>query len=132
MRFLHRVTTRKGFVDLHNHTNRSYSYKEIEHIYLTPCSYLYEVKEYVDKFGYLCSLVYAIAASASIYMPILSRLEFYFSLPFICLIGNMTARLPHVSRRLLMVLISLICIAFFLISTPGGTLAIDNYELTIK
>ncbi len=88
--------------------------------------------KYVDKFGYLCSLVYAIAASASIYMPILSRLEFYFSLPFICLIGNMTARLPHVSRRLLMVLISLICIAFFLISTPGGTLAIDNYELTIK
>ena len=53
MRFLHRVTTRKGFVDLHNHTNRSYSYKEIEHIYLTPCSYLYEVKEYVDGKVYM-------------------------------------------------------------------------------
>ena len=51
MKFLHRVTTQDGFVDLHNHTNRSYSYKEIEHIYLTPCSYLYEVKEYVEKFG---------------------------------------------------------------------------------
>lgn len=88
--------------------------------------------EYVDKFGYLCALVYAIAASASIYMPILARLEYYFSLPFICLIGNMTARLPHDSRRLLMVIISLICIAFFLISTPGGTLAIDNYEFSVK
>ena len=51
MRFLHRVTTQQGFVDLHNHTNKSFSYNEIEHIFATPFTYLYEMKDYVDKFG---------------------------------------------------------------------------------
>ena len=88
--------------------------------------------EFVDKFGYLCALTYVLAASASIYMPILARLEFYFSLQFVCIIGNMTARLARSEKRVLEIAITLVCIAFFLISTPGGTLAIDNYRLTLE
>lgn len=86
----------------------------------------------VDNFSYLCAFVYILAASASIYMPILARLEYYFSLQFVALIGNMTARLPRSERASLMFVITTICITFFLVSTPGGTLAIDNYILMFR
>ncbi len=84
------------------------------------------------KFAYLCALVYVIAASASMYMPILARLELYFSLQFMCLIGSLTARIPSKFKPLVIPAITLLCILHFLISTPGGTLAIDNYELTLE
>jgi len=81
----------------------------------------------VERFSYLCALFYTFFASASVYMPILARFEYYFSLQFMCLIGCLTARLPKKERSLVLYGITAICIAFFLIVVPGGTLSIDNY-----
>ena len=50
MRYLHRVTTEKGFIDLHNHTDLSYG-KEMGKMNITPLQLLEEMREYADTFN---------------------------------------------------------------------------------
>ena len=50
MRYLHRATTEKGFIDLHNHTNLSYG-QEMGKMNVTPLQFLEEMREYAEKFN---------------------------------------------------------------------------------
>lgn len=50
MRYLHRATTRQGFIDLHNHTNFSYGH-EMGKMNLHPLQLLEEMREYTEKFN---------------------------------------------------------------------------------
>lgn len=50
MRYLHRITSKQGFIDLHNHTSYSFG-REYGQIDLTPLQYLEECREYADKFN---------------------------------------------------------------------------------
>ena len=50
MRYLHRATTEKGFIDLHNHTNLSYGH-EMGKMNISPVQFLEEMREYADEFG---------------------------------------------------------------------------------
>ena len=100
------------------------------------CMYLYTLFLYYRSHAsdwkknccFYCSIVYMCVASCTLYMPMLGRFEYYFSMQLMCFIANLTMELPLSTRKLLVFTISLVCMAFFLISTPGGTLKIDNYS----
>ena len=85
-----------------------------------------------DRIGFLCAIVSILSASASMYMPILSRIEYYFSLPMLVLITHLTNKLNVSIRRLLFGAIGVVCILFFLVSTDGGILQIDNYQFSLE
>lgn len=50
MRYLHHITSEKGFIDLHNHTNSSFG-DEMNRMNLTPLALLQEAAEYANKFN---------------------------------------------------------------------------------
>lgn len=50
MRYLHRTTTEKGFIDLHNHTNLSYGH-EMGKMNIVPTQFLEEMREYTEQFN---------------------------------------------------------------------------------
>lgn len=50
MRYLHRATTEKGFIDLHNHTNLSYGH-EMNKMNITPLQLLEEMQEFSEQFN---------------------------------------------------------------------------------
>lgn len=50
MRYLHKVTGKQGFIDLHNHTDYSYSW-EMGKMRIDPIGYLEEVNEYAQKYN---------------------------------------------------------------------------------
>jgi hypothetical protein len=84
-----------------------------------------------DNFAYFCAFMYVICASASFYIPILNRMQYYFSLPMISLIPTLTSRLTIPYRRLLQTAIVTICILFFFIGQTDGTMKIDNYMFSL-
>ena len=108
----------------------------ISYIVIPYCIYLYTLflyfrsnsSDWEKNFCFYCSIVHMCIAACTLYMPMLGRFEYYFSMPLICLIANLTMELPLSTRRLFVFAISIVCMAFFLISTPGGTLKIDNYS----
>ena len=108
----------------------------ISYIVIPYCIYLYTLflyyrsnsSDWEKNFCFYCSIVHMCLAACTLYMPMLGRFEYYFSMPLICLIANLTMELPLSTRRLFVFAISIVCMAFFLISTPGGTLKIDNYS----
>lgn len=85
-----------------------------------------------ERIGFMCSLLYMICASASLYMPILARIENYFSLPMLVLITQLTSKTSPNVRKPLFFLIGFVCIVFFFVSTSGGILQIDNYKFSIE
>ena len=108
----------------------------ISYIVIPYCIYLYTLflyyrsnsSDWGKNFCFYCSIVHVCIAACTLYMPMLGRFEYYFSMPLICLIANLTMELPLSTRRSFVFAISIVCMAFFLISTPGGTLKIDNYS----
>ena len=108
----------------------------ISYIVIPYCIYLYTLflyfrsnsSDWEKNFCFYCSIVHMCIAACTLYMPMLGRFEYYFSMPLICLIANLTMKLPLSTRQLFVFAISIVCMAFFLISTPGGTLKIDNYS----
>ena len=108
----------------------------ISYIVIPYCIYLYTLflyyrsnsSDWEKNFFFYCSIVHMCIAACTLYMPMLGRFEYYFSMPLICLIANLTMELPLSTRQLFVFAISIVCMAFFLISTPGGTLKIDNYS----
>lgn len=108
----------------------------ISYIVIPYCIYLYTLflyyrsnsSDWEKNFCFYCSIIYMCIAACTLYMPMLGRFEYYFSMPLICLIANLTMELPLSKRQLFVFAISIVCMAFFLISTPGGTLRIDNYS----
>ena len=108
----------------------------ISYIVIPYCMYLYTLflyfrshsSDWKKNFCFYCSIVHMCIAACTLYMPMLGRIEYYFSMPLICLIANLTMELPLSTRQLFVFAISIVCMAFFLISTPGGTLKIDNYS----
>ena len=108
----------------------------ISYIVIPYCIYLYTLflyyrsnsSDWEKNFCFYCSIVHMCLAACTLYMPMLGRFEYYFSMPLICLIANLTMELPLSTRQLFVFAISIVCMAFFLISTPGGTLKIDNYS----
>ena len=108
----------------------------ISYIVIPYCIYLYTLflyyrsnsSDWEKNFCFYCSIIYMCIAACTLYMPMLGRFEYYFSMPLICLIANLTMELPLSKRQLFVLAISIVCMAFFLISTPGGTLRIDNYS----
>ena len=108
----------------------------ISYIVIPYCIYLYTLflyyrsnsSDWEKNFCFYCSIVHMCLAACTLYMPMLGRFEYYFSMPLICLIANLTMKLPLSTRQLFVFAISIVCMAFFLISTPGGTLRIDNYS----
>ena len=108
----------------------------ISYIVIPYCIYLYTLflyfrsnsSDWEKNFCFYCSIVHMCIAACTLYMPMLGRFEYYFSMPLICLIANLTMELPLSTRKLFVFAISIVCMAFFLISTPGGTLKIDNYS----
>ena len=81
-----------------------------------------------EKFGFFCSILYAVAAASSLYLPIVNRTSFYFNLPTIVLVASLTSRLPRSERSLFETVIAVVCIAFFFIAINGDTMKIDNYS----
>lgn len=108
----------------------------VSYIVIPYCIYLYTLflyyrsnsSDWKKNFCFYSSIVHMCVASCTLYMPMLGRFEYYFSMPLMCLIANLTMELPLSTRKLFVFAISLVCMAFFLISTPGGTLKIDNYS----
>lgn len=82
----------------------------------------------IDRFGYLCAIVYIICTAASSYMPMLARIGYFFSFPMLVTISDLTYKLSKDTRNVFLVIISIICIAFFLIANSGGNLQIDHYH----
>ena len=82
----------------------------------------------IDRFGYLCAIVYIICTAASSYMPMLARIGYFFSFPMLVTISDMTYKLSKNFRNVLLIIISMVCIAFFLIANSGGNLQIDHYH----
>ena len=108
----------------------------ISYIVIPYCIYLYTLflyyrsnsSDWKKNFCFYCSIVHMCIAACTLYMPMLGRFEYYFSMPLMCLITNLTMELPLSARKLFVYAISIVCMAFFFISTPGGTLKIDNYS----
>ena len=108
----------------------------ISYIVIPYCMYLYTLflyysshsSDWKKNFCFYCSIVHMCIAACTLYMPMLGRFEYYFSMPLICLIANLTMELPLSTRKLFVFAIYIVCMVFFLISTPGGTLKIDNYS----
>lgn len=87
-----------------------------------------------DRFLIMCyfnALLYALAASASLYMPILARSGYYFSLPMFAFISYFTYKLPVEKRKLILSMVILLCITYFIMSTSGGILHIDDYSFSV-
>ena len=108
----------------------------VSYIIIPYCMYLYTLflfyrsnsSDWKTNFCFYCSIVHMCVAACTLYIPMLARFEYYFSMPLMCLIANLTMELPLSKRKIFVFAISLVCMAFFLISTPGGTLKIDNYS----
>lgn len=108
----------------------------VSYIIIPYCMYLYTLflfyrsnsSDWKKNFCFYCSIVHMCVAACTLYIPMLARFEYYFSMPLMCLIANLTMELPLSKRKIFVFAISLVCMAFFLISTPGGTLKIDNYS----
>lgn len=83
-----------------------------------------------DNFGFLCAIGYVLCSVTSAYMPILARLSYYFSFPMLLTISNLTYKLTRSERDMFILVISIVCIVFFLISTTGGILQIDHYHFS--
>lgn len=84
-------------------------------------------------FCYMCSWLYATIAGASLAFTIVARFIYYVNLPTFVLISNLLV-ITHFgedSKRLQKIGIAMICILFFLVSTPGGVLGIDNYHFAL-
>ena len=110
-------------------------------LYTTYLFLLWKYKHQVDEesfidrfvvFCFLCSWIYAMIASASIAFPISARLMYYINLPICVLIVNLMSFLRLNNYKVLKVGIVLVCILFFLVSTPNGTLAIDKYNFSFE
>lgn len=82
----------------------------------------------VERFCYLSAFLYVMAASASMYMPMLARMGYYFSLPMLTLVGNFCETDNGPNSKLIKNGIVIVCILFFLISTSGGILRLDHYH----
>ena len=108
----------------------------VAYIVVPYCIYLYvwylffrsKNKNWQLRFCFYCSIIYVCIAACTLYMPMLGRLEYYYSLPLICLVSNLTTEQTVSDRKLFMFIISVLSMMLFLISTPGGTLRIDNYS----
>lgn len=85
----------------------------------------------IERFEYLCSFAYAICSAASMYMPILIRMSFYFSLPMLSLVAGKTISMENSNRNIIKPILIIVCIAYFLISSSGGILHIDNYQFNL-
>lgn len=85
-----------------------------------------------ERIGLMCAIIYMVCASASLYMPILARIENYFSLPMLVLISHLTNKTNQALRQPLYLVIGFICILFFIVSTSGGNLQIDNYHFSLQ
>ena len=85
-----------------------------------------------DKIGYFCSLMFAVSAASSLYMPMLARIGYYFSLPTLVLVANLTSRQPTVVRKNFSFLIIFIGLIFFFVSIDGGIMKIDNYKFSLE
>lgn len=85
-----------------------------------------------DNFAYLCAFMYVLSASASFYIPIFSRMEFYFSLPMLSLIPTLTSRVSASKRKPLITAIVVVCVLFFVIAQSGGIMRIDNYSFSVN
>lgn len=101
-------------------------------IYLTYLKYYDKQTAYIptENFAYLCSFMYVVSASASFYIPIINRMEFYFSLPMVSLIPTLTTRSSSSNRTTILVAIVIICALFFYIAQTDGILSIDNYTFS--
>lgn len=82
----------------------------------------------VERFCYLSAFLYVMAASASMYMPMLARMGYYFSLPMLTLVGNFCETDNGPNSKLIKNGIVIVCILFFLTSTSGGILRLDHYH----
>lgn len=101
-------------------------------IYLTYLKYFDKQTSFspTENFAYLCAFMYVVSASASFYIPILNRMEYYFSLPMISLIPTLTNRLSASNRKPLLASIVIISALFFFIAQTGGIMRIDNYSIS--
>ena len=96
--------------------------------YNTIFSFKYGLNTPFDYFCFLCSFIYMICAISSLYMPILARLSFYYSLPTLVLIPNVTSKMQIKNQQFVTALLIIVCLSFFMISTSGGILRIDHYK----
>lgn len=86
----------------------------------------------IERFEYLCAFAYVLCAASSSYMPILNRMSFYFSLPILSLVAKLTVGLKREEKQLIIPILVTICITYFLMSSYGGTLRIDNYKFSLS
>ncbi len=136
-------------VKYENYLENDYSPNIIAYFVIPYLIYLYSAllyliwlsknKEMNDHFNlptflYLSTAIYAMIAGASLTLGIVSRLSFYFNLLTYILISNMLHDCinKQIYKKLLMVGMIVLCVAFFMISAPGGTLGIDNYTFSIE
>lgn len=97
-------------------------------LFLTWAQSKFGLSNKVERFCYLSAFLYVMASSASMYMPMLARMGYYFSLPMLTLVGNYCEKYSVANTKLIRNGIVVICILFFLISTSGGILQLDHYH----
>ena len=106
------------------------------YLYSTYLFLLWDKRHNIDKnsckdrlvvFCYLASWLYAVIAGASIAFPITTRFIYYVNLFTFILISNLLQIQNKENKRIHKLGIAIVCVLFFLVTTPGGILAIDNY-----
>ena len=102
-------------------------------VYLTLLKYFDKRTSFspTENFAYLCAFMYVVCAAASFYIPILNRMEYYFSLPMNSLIPTLTSRLSVSYRNFILSAIVVVCVLFFFIGQTDGTMRIDNYKFSL-
>ena len=85
-----------------------------------------------DSFFFICSCLYLIMMLLSLKNSLLGRLSYYFSVGNIILVAstlNYQMKKDDVTTKIVKTMILILSYAYFFISTPGGTLKIDNYKM---
>ena len=86
----------------------------------------------VDSFFFIFSCLYLVMMFLSLKNNQLGRLSYYFSLGNLIIVAstlNYQIKKEIISTKIIKTIILIFSYAYFFISTPGGTLKIDNYRM---